>query len=168
MVVWDSKDFGRFNIAMLAKQAWRIVNVENPPVTKIMQARYFPKLSFLDAKLGHNSSYVWRSIIETHAIIRWSCRRRIRNGQSTRIWQIPWLPGDINGFISSDMPEYLKDAQVVSLVDEHTRVWDIDVLNDIFNERDCELIQKIPTLLSSRENSWYWCFDDNSQFSVKN
>lgn len=53
------KKLRHFNISMLAKQAWRLVNNTNPLLTKVMQARYFPGSDFLNAKLGINPSYVW-------------------------------------------------------------------------------------------------------------
>ncbi|XP_074342678.1 uncharacterized protein LOC141680315 [Apium graveolens] len=40
-----------FNIAMLAKQAWRLMNNDNPLVTKIMKARYCVDSEFIDATL---------------------------------------------------------------------------------------------------------------------
>lgn len=153
---------------MLAKQSWRIINGINPLVTSVMRARYFPGSSFLEAKLGNNHSYAWKSLMETKEVILQCCRRRIRNGQNTKIWQIPWLPCTINGFITSDMPELLNDAHVSCLVDETNRSWDEDVLKDIFNERDNKLIQQIPVPLRDREDSWYWCSDDKGKFTVKN
>ncbi|XP_074347574.1 uncharacterized protein LOC141686438 [Apium graveolens] len=64
------KKLKEFNVAMLAKQAWRLVNNVNPMVTKFMQARYFPDTDFLNASLGNNPSYLWRSILAAHDIIK--------------------------------------------------------------------------------------------------
>lgn len=41
------KKLRQFNIAMLAKQSWRLINNSNPLVTKLMQARYYPDTDFL-------------------------------------------------------------------------------------------------------------------------
>lgn len=77
---------------MLAKQSWRLINNSNPLVTKLMQARYYPDTDFFNAKLGNNPSFVWRSLFETQSIIQKGCRRRIGNGESTKVWKVPWLP----------------------------------------------------------------------------
>lgn len=37
------KNLRNFNVAMLAKQGWRIINNVNSLVTRLMQARYFLK-----------------------------------------------------------------------------------------------------------------------------
>lgn len=112
------KKLRQFNVAMLAKQAWRIVNEVNPLVTKVMRARYFAGSNFLEAKLGNNPSYVWRSLMETQEVIRQGCRRRIGTGQNTKIGREPWLPCQTNGCITSEIPDSLKDVQVSSLFDE--------------------------------------------------
>lgn len=56
-------DLKKFNLSMLAKQGWRILNASNPLVTAIMKAKYFPNTDFLNAQLGSNPSYAWRSIM---------------------------------------------------------------------------------------------------------
>ncbi|XP_074378169.1 putative mitochondrial protein AtMg00310 [Apium graveolens] len=71
------KKFMSFNIAMLAKQAWRLLTIANPLVTQTIRARYFLNIDFLNAKLGSNLSYVWRSIVESQEDVRHGCRRRI-------------------------------------------------------------------------------------------
>lgn len=57
------KNLHDFNLAMLAKQGWRLVNGENSFVTSIMKAQYFPSTDFLNAKLVDNPSFMWRSIV---------------------------------------------------------------------------------------------------------
>lgn len=42
------KKLREFNIAMLAKQAWRLMNNSNPLVTNLMKARYFANSEFID------------------------------------------------------------------------------------------------------------------------
>lgn len=55
------KKLRSFNVKMLAKQACRIITNANPLVTSLMRARYFPHKYFLNASIGTNLSYVWRS-----------------------------------------------------------------------------------------------------------
>lgn len=58
-----------FNVAMLAKQGWRLLNNSNPLVTNLMRAKYYPDGDFLNAKLEQNSSYVWRSAMAAKNVI---------------------------------------------------------------------------------------------------
>lgn len=161
------KNLRDFNITMLAKQAWRIINETNPLVTSILRAKYFPNSSFLEATLGANPSYAWRSLMETKEVIRKGCRRRIGNGKSTKIWKVPWLPNPKNGYLTTDMPAELKETTVENFFCENKREWDNDVLSDLFNERDTRLIKQIPIPVRDREDSWCWTWEDNDEFSVK-
>lgn len=47
-----------FNLALLGKQAWRFIQYPNSLMTKIYKAKYFPKTSFFEAKLGNNPSFI--------------------------------------------------------------------------------------------------------------
>lgn len=81
-----------FNTAMLAKQGWRILNEENRLVSIIMKAKYFSNTNFLNAEVGVNPSFVWRSIMYAHSAVKMGVRRKIGNGVTTSVWQDQWLP----------------------------------------------------------------------------
>lgn len=67
---------------MLAKQGWRILNDCNPLVSTIMKAKYFPHTDFLNAQVGSNASFVWRSIMSAQNAIKRGSRRKIGDGMS--------------------------------------------------------------------------------------
>ena len=81
-----------FNLAMLAKQAWRILTNLSSLVTRVLKARYFPMGDILNAKLGSSPSYSWRSIHNSLEIIRRGTRWRVGNGKRIHIWEDRWLP----------------------------------------------------------------------------
>lgn len=56
-------DFETFNMAMLAKQAWRLMTHLNLLVSKLLKAKYFPHSSILNAIRSPNSSFAWQSIL---------------------------------------------------------------------------------------------------------
>lgn len=58
-----------FDTAMLAKRSWRLLTRVKPVVSDIMKVRYFPNVDFLNATVGANSSYMWRSILEAQDLI---------------------------------------------------------------------------------------------------
>ncbi|KAL0298304.1 UNVERIFIED_CONTAM: putative mitochondrial protein [Sesamum radiatum] len=52
-----------FNLALLAKQLWRLLTWPDCLVSKVLKAKYFPRNHLFDAKVGTRPSYTWRSII---------------------------------------------------------------------------------------------------------
>ena len=48
-----------FNMAMLAKQACRLLHNTHSLLYRVYKSRYFLECSFMDADLGSNPSYVW-------------------------------------------------------------------------------------------------------------
>lgn len=132
-----------------------------------MKARYFPNNEFLEASLGQNPSYMWRSILAAQGIVKQRCRKKIGNGDNTMVWEVPWLPCEENAFLTSNMPEQLKHITVRSLMMQQENKWDDDILNDICNDRDVVLIKRIPLPAFDKQDSRVWLFDDKGVFTVK-
>ena len=161
------KKLREFNIAMLAKQAWRLVNNCNLVVTALMKARYYPRSEFLNAKIGSNPSYIWRSILEAQDVVRQGMRRKIGDGKSTLIWQDPWLPCAQNGCVTTEWYPQLEHTTVAQLMDEDHTGLDEEILEDLFNKRDKSLMKQIHIPIRKRDDSWYWLFDDRGRFTVR-
>ena len=83
------KDLKAFNIAMLAKQGWRI---SNSLAHRVLKAKYFPDSNFLEAQLGKNPSYTWRSLVAARWVPNRGLRWNIGNGRRARIWADRWIP----------------------------------------------------------------------------
>lgn len=47
-----------FNLSLLGKKAWRLINQGDSLVSKVFKARYFPRCDFLDAALGRNPTFI--------------------------------------------------------------------------------------------------------------
>lgn len=125
------RELSKFNIVMLAKQGWRLLNNCNPLVTQIMKARYFPSCDFLQAKIGVNPCYMWRSILAAQELVCQGSRKRIGNGEATAVWGIPRLPCKDNGYLTTEMPHQLEDIRVVNFLKTGTYCWDDEVVNDV-------------------------------------
>lgn len=63
-------DLCSFNIALLAKQGWRILTRPYSLMSRILKAKYFPNVSFWDTKIQSNASYTWRSILADRDILK--------------------------------------------------------------------------------------------------
>ena len=62
-------DLYAFNLAMMAKQEWRMLENPTSLMACMYKARYFPNGDILNASIGSNPSYAWRSIHKSIEII---------------------------------------------------------------------------------------------------
>jgi hypothetical protein len=90
------RDLELFNLSLLARQAWRILQEPLSLSAKILKAVYFPTSSFLEAELGSHPSQIWRSIMDGRGVLVQGLIKRIGDGRSTQIWSENWLPRDNN------------------------------------------------------------------------
>ncbi|XP_074356044.1 uncharacterized protein LOC141695716 [Apium graveolens] len=110
-------------------------------------AKYYPNTDFLNATLGENPSYMWRSVLSAQEVIKKGCRGSIGTGTDTYVWKVPWLPSIDNGYLTTSMPSELANTKVCDLMEIQEKKWDDVILRDLFNERDAQLIQQIPLYL---------------------
>lgn len=75
------RDFAYFNDALLAKQCWRLVQYPASLVHSILQCKCFPNGSFLEANLGRNPSFIWRSFCSARTLLQEGLRWRVGDGQ---------------------------------------------------------------------------------------
>ncbi|XP_023872081.2 uncharacterized mitochondrial protein AtMg00310-like [Quercus suber] len=64
----------QFNLALLAKQGWRLQTMQNSLLYKLFKARYFPRTDLIHAALGTHPSYVWRSIMAAQYLVKQGSR----------------------------------------------------------------------------------------------
>ncbi|XP_062104307.1 uncharacterized mitochondrial protein AtMg00310-like [Humulus lupulus] len=88
-----------FNIALLGKQGWRLLDGEESLVSRIFKAHYYPKGFFLDAELGSNPSFIWQSVWEDQISVKAEARRSIGTMAEVNIMQDHWLPDEENPYM---------------------------------------------------------------------
>ena len=85
------RDIHAFNLAMLAKQGWRLAQNPESPCARILKAKYYPNGDVLKARAGNNPSYTWRSILKGIEVLNRGIIWRVGYGTSINIWRDPWL-----------------------------------------------------------------------------
>ena len=68
----------------------------------------------------------------------------------------------------SPMPDGWENATVNLLRSIERNVWDYDILRQRFNERDKNLILRIPLSATGRDNCWQWILEKIGLYSMKN
>jgi hypothetical protein len=85
------RDLHLFNLAMLARQVWRLLTGPESLCARVLQAKYFPSLLVMEATRVRNMSYTWRSILKGVEVIKKGLVWRVGNGEEIKIWDDPWL-----------------------------------------------------------------------------
>ena len=103
--------------------------------------------------MGGIPSYVWRSIMEAQVLLKQGDVRRVWMGKMINVMKDPWMP-DIDPYIHTTH-EALQHQTVDALMVIGQIICDIDLIMDIFEDRDEQLILSIP-LRPIDTDSWYW------------
>ena len=77
------KDLKAFNLALLAKQGWRLNQNPDLLTHRVFKAKYFAGSSFMEAQVGKKPSYVWRSLMAAREMVERGLRWCIGNGRKS-------------------------------------------------------------------------------------
>lgn len=159
------RDFRLFNQALLARQAWRLLDKPDSLCARVMKAKYYPNGSLVDTAFGGNASPGWRAIEHGLTLLKKGIVWRIGNGRSVRIWRDPWIPRD-----HSRRPITTKRNCRVKWVSDllgQDGSWDVQNVSRVFLPIDAEEILKIRTSVRLEEDFLAWHPDRLGQFSVR-
>ena len=110
------KDLKAFNLALLAKQGWRISQDSDSLAHRVLKAKYFPDSNFLEAQLGKNPSYTWISLVAARGVLHCGLRWNIGNGRKVKIWIDRWIPTPNSFMVVSPRPQNAENDLVETLL----------------------------------------------------
>ena len=84
-------DLRAFNLAMLAKQGWHMMQNQESLTFQCLKHRYFPRCNLLEADDSINSSYVWKSLMVAIPILKQGSCWRVGNGASISVMHDKWI-----------------------------------------------------------------------------
>lgn len=81
-----------FNLAMLARQAWRLIHNPTSLCVQVLSALYYPNGSILQGSPKVGISYTLCSILKGVNLLKKGVIWRVGGGNSIDIWSDPWIP----------------------------------------------------------------------------
>ena len=161
------RDLRYFNLAMLAKQGWRLLKNHESLMFKCFKARYFPRCNFLHPKDSPNNSFVWKSMVAALPILKSGCCWRVGNGESIEATKDKWIPNYSSNKILHLVHGMEEGWRVSDLID-----WDIhgskrDIIMAHFNREEVEAICRIPLSRRVVEDSVIWLHTKKGEYSVR-
>lgn len=157
-----------FNSALLAKQAWRIITSPNSLVSRLFKAKYFPRKSLFEVSANDKASpsYSWRSIMSSMFLLKEGMVRRIGSGKGIEIWKDPWLPSAPYK-ITSARPEDCNVWFVSDLIEPTHKLWNHELLLNLFSPEEVNQILQIPLALLERPDGWKWSHTNHGNYTTK-
>ena len=160
-------DLWAFNLAMLAKQGWRMLFNPSSLMTRLYKAKYFPNGDILNVNLGNQPSYAWKSIPRSLEILKQGTRWRVGSGKKIHIWDDKWLPAPTTYKVISPRKDFGDFPMVSVLIDQDTMSWRRDRLERIFLPFEVETILNIPISYHVQEDQLIWVGNKSAVFTMK-
>ena len=161
------RDLKAFNLALLAKQWWRMLQSPNSLVHKVFKAKYVKTGSFNEAELGRRPSYAWRSMLAARKVVDSGSRWCRGNGERVHIWKDRWIPSPESFKVTSPIGGYTGMEKVSTLLDTDRRSWDVAKVKTIFLPHEVEMVLSIPISGRLPKDSIIWAWTTNGRFTVK-
>ncbi|CAA7030927.1 unnamed protein product [Microthlaspi erraticum] len=161
------RDLQLFNLALLAKQLWRLLYYPSSLLARILKSRYYRNTSPLEVEKSNAPSFGWRSIIAAKDLLKKGLRRTIGTGDTTLVWRDQWIPAE-QPRLPKDSGMYQDPLLFVSqLMDPISKEWKLDKLVDLFDIEDINLILSIRPSRFQRPDGFCWTYSKTGRYSVK-
>ncbi|KAA3479130.1 reverse transcriptase [Gossypium australe] len=156
----------QYNIALLAKQGWRLFNYSNSLLAQVLKAKYYPNSDFLHAQLGNVPSLTWRSVWAAKGLLAIGLCWRVGKGDQISVWEDNWiLGGSILSSTNTDTNTEIK--LVADLIEANTRRWNRELIENTFPEHTAQKILQIPLAEEVHEDFQVWRGEHTGEFTVR-
>ncbi|KAG7594365.1 Zinc knuckle CX2CX4HX4C [Arabidopsis thaliana x Arabidopsis arenosa] len=161
------KMFEDFNLALLAKQLWRLVCFPDSLLARVLRGRYFKYSSPLSVKPSYLPSYGWRSMLAARPLLLSGLRKNIGSGFDTRVWSDPWIPSIPARPAKSRLANPDPNLFVSDLIDPGTKRWKVDKLQDLVSPEDVPAILGLHPSLTFSRDLFIWSHTKSGNYTVK-
>ncbi|TYG40902.1 hypothetical protein ES288_D12G131500v1 [Gossypium darwinii] len=91
------RDVRLFNMALLGRQVWRLINNTDSLCFKVLSSKYFPDGNIFKAKKVDKASFTWSSIAKAAEMLKEGFGWQVGNGEKINIWADNWGMEGLNG-----------------------------------------------------------------------
>lgn len=151
------------NSALLAKQAWQVIQNPNALWIRVLKALYFPNCDFSKATRKRNESWAWASLVHGKEVVLDSARWLVSSGNRIDIRKDKWLAlGDAIEINEGSTLRWVKD-----LIDPVTKTKDIATIRRNFPVSTAKRILQTPIAWNYGLDVLWWPASKSGEFSVK-
>lgn len=139
-----------FNLVMLGKQVWHIIEHPDSLPSRLLKAKYFPNCDVFEAMPNPNASFTWKSVFGSIDLVNKGPIWHISNGETVSVWKRNWITGIVNRKLLTLDLFNIEETTVSNFLEVDGLGWDKTLLECVFWECDIEAILQI---LISKTNS---------------
>lgn len=161
------RDFHEFNLALLAKQLWRLIQYPHSLLARVLKGRYYRHTNPMNVQRANNPSYGWRSLVAAKEVLQKGLRKKIGNGHTTKVWEEPWLPTQPARAPRSRGNDRDEDIRVHHLIDEQSQSWNLEILNSVIAAEDIPKITSLRVSRTGRHDCYSWDFTKSGLYTVR-
>ena len=132
-----------FNLALLAKQLWRLVQFPDSLVSRVLRGKYYRLSSPLWIGTTDTPSYVWTSIIAARKLLRLGIKSKVHSGYEINVWEDLWIPSTPARPARTRAPVVNLRMTVSSLINHVSKDWDVRLLEQYAAQDDIPMIMSL-------------------------
>jgi hypothetical protein len=159
------RDMRLFNQALLARQAWRLLQFPDTLCAQILKAKYYPNGVLLDTVFSGNGSSTWHAIEYGLELLKQGVIWRVGNGAHIRAWRDPWIPREGRHQPRSQQGRCRYRWVADFLLADGS--WNMERLEQYFIQDDIQDIIRIKPSRRNEEDFVAWFPEKNGLFTVK-
>lgn len=161
------RDFRDFNLALLAKQVWRLLVYPHSLLARVLKGRYYRHSNPLRTGKAHNPSYGWCSLMAAKHVLEGSLCRTIGTGARTMVWEDVWIPGSPARPAHPARLDYDPDLRVHHLINFETKQWDEAFISEVIRAEDIPGILELKISKTGRHDGYVWKHTLSGNYTVK-
>ncbi|CAL1371723.1 unnamed protein product [Linum trigynum] len=158
------KNFHLFNVSLIGKQVWRLLQNTDAIWVRLLKGLYFSNGVFFSAAKGRNGSWIWSGLCETKERLKLGLLKSIMSGNDSLFNTDPWIPS-APAFSLATLG--LNQSKVSEWILQEERLWKVESLREVVPEGVIQDILRIPIGPAEAPDQWVWKFTKTGAYTVK-
>jgi hypothetical protein len=160
------RDMKKFNQALLARQAWTLIQHLDSLCAKLLKARYYQIGDIVDTVFPSEASPTWKGVEHGFELLKKGIIWRIGSGSKVNIWRDPWVNREPSRRITMKKG-HARFRWVSQLMVPGRREWNEQVINACMHPHDPEQVLRIRLSDRIQDDHIAWALERTRVFFVR-
>ncbi|KAF7810427.1 ribonuclease H [Senna tora] len=145
------------NEALLAKQVWRILTLEDSLVSKVFMGKYRSSFQNYQLMPKPNSSPLWKKLCRASRVVTDHISWRVGNGEKIKLNDAKWIRPDYQNHSFEKLCDLMHPGGF----------WDTAKVAQVYNPHYKAIILDTVVSCTRVADKWVWLLTKNGDFSIK-